>query len=299
MPSVYSQISKNRTKTILLILVFIGLIVLIGRIIDYFFGSDFAFWFALAFATFMPLISYWYSDKIVLGITRAKPIDKSDNPELYRILENLCIATGLPMPKLYILEELQPNAFATGRDPKHSAIAVTRGLLEILDRKELEGVLAHELSHIKNRDTLVSTIAAVLAGVIITLVDFFLRFGLIFGFRGEDRREGNIFGSIILLAVLILAPLGATLLRLAVSRQREYLADASAALITRYPQGLINALIKISSNPHPLKVANHNVNHLFFANPLKENKTFSFIESLFSTHPPVEKRIEALKSLNI
>lgn len=253
---------------------------------------------ALIVAGVMNLISYYWSDRIVLGISGAKPIRKEDNPQIYRLVENLCIACGLPLPKIYILEDTAPNAFATGRDPKHATIAFTTGILQKLNKQELEGVVSHELSHVGNRDTLVMTIVSVLVGTIALLSDWFLRITWYGGHRSNDRdsRANTIF-MVIALVAAILAPIVATLIQLAVSRRREFLADASGVLITRYPEGLASALAKISSDREPLEAANRGTAHLYIVNPLKGKDAKSWFASLFNTHPPVEDRIKILRSM--
>lgn len=251
--------------------------------------------FALIIAGVMNFVSCWWSDKIVLAMSGAKQIQKGDNPQLYRMVENLCIATGLPLPKIYIMDEAAPNAFATGRNPKHSAIAFTTGILEKLNKQELEGVAAHELSHIGNRDTLVTTVVAILVGVIAILADVFLR-SLWFGGNNRDR-GGNAIFMALAIAAAILAPIAATLIRMAVSRKRELLADASGVLITRYPEGLANALIKISSSPTQLKAAHTGTAHLFIVNPLKGKDVGNWLANSFNTHPPIEVRVKALRQM--
>lgn len=233
-------------------------------------------------------------------MTKAKPIEKKDNPELYRLVENLCITAGLPLPKIYIIEEAQPNAFATGRDAKHAVVAVTRGLLEKLDRVELEGVLSHELAHIGNKDMLLQTIVVVLVGIVAILSDFFLRISFWGGVRRreEDSRQGNILVFLGLI-VAILAPIAATLIQLAISRKREFLADASGALLTRYPDGLARALEKISKDSNSLRVASNATAHLYIVNPFRGEKKISWFAKLFMTHPPVEERIKALREMSI
>ena len=246
----------------------------------------------------MSITSYWFSDKIVLSMAKARPVQKSDNPELWNIVENLSITAGLPMPRIYIVDEMAPNAFATGRDPKHAVIAVTTGILQKLNKTELEGVLAHELSHIGNRDMLVGTVAVVLVGFITILADFFTR-SLIFGGRNrDDNRAGGIL-MIIGIALAILAPIGATLLQLAISRKREFLADASGTLLTRYPEGLATALQKISADQTPMQVAKESTAHLWLSNPFKNNKKAHWFSKLFMTHPPIEDRIKALTGMKI
>ena len=232
-------------------------------------------------------------------MTRAQLIKKEDNPELYRIVENLCITAGLPLPKIYIINENQPNAFATGRDKNHAVVAVTRGLLEKLERVELEGVLAHELSHIGNRDILLATVIVILVGVIAFLSHWFLRISFWGGRSRNSRGSGG--GLLLFLGLIaaILAPIAATLIRLAISRKREFLADASSALLTRYPEGLARALEKISSDPNPLRVAGNSTSHLFIVNPFRGEQKANWFFKLFMTHPPVEERIQALRGIKI
>lgn len=251
--------------------------------------------FALIIAGVMNFISYFWSDKIVLGISGAKPIEKKDNPEIYRIVENLCIAAGLPLPKIYIINDTATNAFATGRDPKHAAIAFTSGILQKLNKQELEGVAAHELSHVGNRDTLVMAMVSVLVGMIALLSDFFLR-SMWYGGRNREGRGNQIF-VILAIVAAILAPIVATLIQLAVSRRREFLADASGVLLTRYPQGLASALLKISSDKEPLEVANRGTAHLYIVNPLKGKEAGAWLAGLFNTHPPIQARIKALQEM--
>jgi heat shock protein HtpX len=247
----------------------------------------------------MNIISYWYSDKIVLKMARARPVKKEDNPELYRIVENLAITAGLPMPRVYIIPERALNAFATGRNPKHAAVAVTEGLLVRLDRTELEGVLAHELSHIGNRDILVGTVAVILVGFISLLADIFLR-SLFWG-RGRSNDRDQAGGALLLVAVVlsILAPISATLIQLAISRKRESLADASGALLTRYPEGLARALEKIGHDVTPMAVAKNTTSHLWIDDPFTGQTRTSWWHKLFMTHPPIEERIKALRGMHV
>ncbi|MBI2019017.1 M48 family metallopeptidase [Candidatus Daviesbacteria bacterium] len=253
--------------------------------------------FALIMAGIMNFVSYYWSDKIVLGVSGAKPIKKEDNPEVYRIVENLCIAAGLPTPKIYIIDDTATNAFATGRDPKHAAIAYTKGILQKLNKQELEGVTAHELSHVGNRDTLVMAVVSILVGTIALLSDFFMR-SMWYGGRGSDRdSRGNQLFVILAIVAAILAPIVATLIQLAVSRRREFLADASGVLLTRYPQGLASALQKISSDKEPLEVANRGTAHLYIVNPFKGVDAKQWLAGLFNTHPPIEARIRALREM--
>lgn len=252
---------------------------------------------ALIFTGIMNFVSYYFSDKIVLGISGAKPVDLKSNKELYRMVENLTIAAGLPIPKIYTIDDSAPNAFATGRDPKHAAIAYTTGILEKLNKLELEGVTAHELSHVGNRDTLVMTVVSVLVGTIALLSDMFLRSLWYGGNRDDDNGKGNAIFMVIALIAAILAPIVATLIQLAVSRRREYLADASGVLLTRNPSGLANALIKISGDKEPLEVANRGTAHLYIINPLKGSDAVGWFAGLFNTHPPIADRVKALKEM--
>lgn len=251
--------------------------------------------FALILAGVMNFVSYYWSDKIVLGISGAKPIDKKDNPEIYRLVENLCIAAGLPLPKIYILQDSAPNAFATGRDPKHGVICFTTGILQKLNKQELEGVIAHELSHIGNRDTLLMSVVSILVGTIALLSDFFMR-SMWYGGRDRDSKANGVF-MILAIVAAILAPIIATLIQLAVSRRRELLADASGVLLTRYPEGLANALLKISKDREPLEAANRGTAHLYIINPLKGQEAKAWLAGLFNTHPPVEVRVKALREM--
>ena len=239
----------------------------------------------------MNIFSYWNSDKIALALNHAKQIKKEDNPDLWNTVENLAITAGLPMPKVYIIEDQAPNAFATGRNKEHAVVAVTTGILGILDKTELEGVIAHELSHIGNRDILLSTVVVVLVGFISIVAHIFMR-SMFFGRGRSNDREGGGILMIIGIVLSILAPIFATLIQLAISRKREFLADASGALLTRYPEGLANALIKIGKYNQPMKYANEATAHLFIANPF--GRAGKNLSNLFNTHPPIEARVRAL-----
>ena len=299
---IYSSISDNKTKTwliMILFFVFITTIVYVfSKALNY--GIGLAI-FALIFATISSIGSYYYSDKLVLLTSGAKKIKKTDNPELFRTVENLCIGDGLPNPDIYIINDSSPNAFATGRDPKHAVVCVTTGILNKLDKVELEGVIAHELSHVKNYDIRLMAVVAILVGFIALLANLFMNQLWYRGLGGNDRedRNNNLQLVFILIGIIlaILSPVAATLIQLAVSRKREFLADASGALLTRYPEGLASALEKISSDPASLKRANNATAHLFIVNPFKGKNTKSWFSSLFDTHPPVTERIKALREM--
>jgi len=293
--TLYTQQSKNIRRTWFLMSLFFVIIIAIGWIFSRIYGNPTILYIFVFFSFIMNFISYWYSDKIALTMSRAIPVkSKEENPYLWNIVENLCITAGLPMPKLYIIPENQINAFATGRNPQNSAIAVTQGALSKLENEELEGVLAHELSHIGNRDILVSTIAVVLAGIISILSDFFLRIT----FWGRGSRDRNNSGIFLLIGIVLalLAPIGAMLIQLAISRKREFLADATGALLTRYPEGLARALEKIQKDTTPMRIASDATAHLWISNPFKKLSGF---HKLFMTHPPIEERIKALREMSI
>ena len=277
---------------------FLVLLIVVGFALGVALDAPEILYLAVAFSILTNIGAYWWSHKLVLKLTRAVRAKEEAHPELHRIVENLAMTAGLPKPEIYVIEEDQPNAFATGRNPQHAVIAVTTALLERLDRSELEGVLAHELSHIGNRDMLVSTVAVVLAGVIAIASDIFLRWS-IFGGRNSDNDKANALLVAIAIVALILAPIAATLLRLSISRRREFLADASGALLTRYPEGLASALQKIASAPQPLERASNATAHLFIVNPLRGRQAVGALAKLFSTHPPVEERVRALKGMEI
>lgn len=272
-----------------------ALFILVGWAVSAYYGNPGILYVAVAFALIMNVWSYWYSDTIALKLSHARPMpDGGEWSNVHNIVENLAITAGLPKPRLYIINDPAPNAFATGRDPKHAAIAVTTGLLSVMERSELEGVLAHELSHVGNRDILVSTIVVVLVGAISIVADAFLRMSMFGGSR--DRNTGALV-VVLAVAASILAPIAATLIQLAVSRKREFLADASGALLTRYPDGLASALKKIGSYKAPMRNAHTATAHLFIANPFGAGASRSFAK-LFMTHPPVEERIAALMGKN-
>ena len=287
--------------------VFFGIVIGIGFIFSRIYGNPSILYLAVFLSVIMNVISYWFSDKIALALHKAQPVELKSNPELYRVLENLTIAAGLPMPRFYLINDPAPNAFATGRNAQHAVVCVTSGLLEKLDRSELEGVLAHELSHIGNRDMLISTVAVVLVGFVSILADMFMRS---LWFRGNDDNRGS-NGVIIIVGILlsILAPIFASLIHLAISRKREFLADASAVLLTRYPEGLVSALKKISAHGRPIRTATNATAHLFFENPFgadadgdgipDHKQKVSWSAKIFSTHPPIQERIAALENLRV
>ncbi len=293
--NLYSQKDANIRRTWLLMTVFLVLVIALGWVIGYFLQSPGILYFAVMLAVVMNLVAYWNSDKIALAMSGAKPIGHNDNEHLYHIVENLCITAGLPVPRIYVIHSMQINAFATGRDPKHAAIAVTMGTIAKLNKNELEGVIAHELSHIGNRDILISTVIVVLAGIIAIMADWGLRASF-FGRRDNDRGGGNLL-LLIGLVVALLAPLAATIMRLAVSRKREYLADASGVLLTRYPEGLAGALEKIGNDHEQLRTATNATAHLFISSPFKGKQKTGWLVGLFSTHPPLEDRIKILRGM--
>jgi heat shock protein HtpX len=295
MPTLYTQSDKNTRNTYILMSVFLVFVIAVGWVFAEAMQTSAILWFAVIFSILMSVGSYWYSDKLVLAMSKARLVEFNDNKELYRLVENLCITAGLPLPKIYIIDDTAPNAFATGRDPQHAVVAVTSGLLQKLDRSELEGVIAHELSHIGNRDILLSTVVVVLVGIVALLADFFRRSMWFGGGRRNDNKGGG--GAIMIIAIIlsILAPFFAMLIQLAISRKREFLADADGALLTRYPEGLANALRKISADQEPLEVANRATAHLYIANPFKGKN----VSKMFMTHPPMEERINALMGLEI
>jgi heat shock protein HtpX len=298
---IYDRIGQNRRNTFLLLFLFVALLAGASIAIGIMLGLPYPF-APLLIIPFLiiALISYYGSSQVTLAISQAHEVTKEDEPQLYRTVENLCIGAGLPMPKIYVIEDGSPNAFATGRDPDHAVIAVTRGLLQKLDKLELEGVIAHELSHIGNYDIRLMTIVVVLVGLAALMADLALRLTL-FGAGRRSSNRGRSGGAAVLiiygiaLVAVILTPIAAQLIRFAISRQEEFLADASAALLTRYPEGLARALEKISADPDPLEVANKATAHLYINDPLQEHK--SFLNNLFSTHPPVEERIRLLRAM--
>lgn len=299
--TIYSSIASNKRKTFFIIFIFIIFIATVSYILGRALGYGLSFvGIMLIISGLMSFFSYYYSDKIVLSMSGAKPVDKTDNPELYNIVENLTIASGLPMPKIYVINDPAMNAFATGRDPKHAVVCATSGILAVLKRAELEGVISHELSHVKNYDTRLMGVVAILVGSVALLADFFMR-SLWWSGGDDDNRGSNALFLVIAIVVSILAPIIATLIQLSISRKREFLADADGALLTRYPEGLAAALEKISQDPRVLKSASVATAHFFIEDPFKgdtkKNSKSSWFVKLFSTHPPIEERIKALRSM--
>ena len=294
MATLYTHQSENVAKTWILMTGFLLVVMALGWAISYYFNNPGILLFAVVLSVVMNVFAYWKSDKIVIAMSGAKPASDAEYPDLNNVVENLAITAGLPKPKVYVIQDPAPNAFATGRNKDHAAVAVTTGLLGMMDRTELEGVLAHELSHIGNRDMLVSTVAVVLVGFVTLASVFFLR-STMFGGRGSDREgRGNPVLMVVAIAFIVLAPVTATLIQLAISRKREFLADASGALLTRYPEGLANALKKIGSYQAPMLRANNATAHLYISNPFGPRSAMSGIAKLFMTHPPIEDRVKAL-----
>lgn len=279
---------------------FFVFIIVVGYIFATAMEDSSILYIAVALSVLMNIFAYYNSDKLVLRMSKAREIDHDSNRELYHLVENLCIAAGLPLPKIYIIDDSAPNAFATGRDPEHAVIAVTSGLLSKLDKAELEGVIAHELSHIGNRDILIATVVTVLVGLIVLLADWFRHWAFM-GRRGNDREGGGQLQLIIMVAAIILsilAPIFAYMMQFAISRKREFAADADGALLTRYPEGLARALEKISADREPLEVANRATAHLYIASPLKDKDgNLTWFAKLMATHPPIEERIKKLRGL--
>lgn len=308
----YDLINKNKRESWILIFSFLVVISLLGFVFSQVYQNSAILYFAVGFSIFSALISYYFSDSITLSLSHAQLVDRQANPQLYNLVENLTIAAGLPTPKIYVIDDSAPNAFATGRDPQHAVVCVTTGILQKLDKTELEGVIAHELSHIGNYDIRVMTLVVVLVGTITLLADFFLRMQWFGGRRrSNDSNNGNIGQWLFIFGIVLalLSPIIATLIKLAVSRQREYLADASGALLTRYPEGLAKALEKISADQVPLAEANNATAHLYIVNPFHQDRVEatssgehggrSWFSGLFNTHPPIEDRIKRLRAMNL
>ncbi len=294
--TLYTQKDKNIRLSFLYITGFLIFVIGVGYIFAGAMQSSMILYIAVGFSVLTSVASYWWSDRIVLSMSGAKLVEFDDNKELYRIIENLAITAGLPTPKIYTIEDTAMNAFATGRDPEHGVICFTTGILQTLSKTELEGVAAHELSHIGNRDTLISTIVVILVGFVALLADWFRHWAWFGGSRDNDNKgQLQIILIIVALVLSILAPIAATLMQLAISRKREFLADASGALLTRYPEGLASALQKISGDTEPLEAANRATASLYIANPFKGKKVAKF----FMTHPPMEERIAALRGMDM
>lgn len=296
MATLYDQADKNTRLTWIYILGFLIFVIGVGYVFAGAMNNYAILVIAVLFSVFMSFASYWWSDKIVLAMSGAKEVTHENAKEIFHIVENLCITAGLPVPKIYVIQDSSPNAFATGRDPEHAVICLTTGIIEKLDKSELEGVIAHELSHVGNRDILLSTVIVVLVGFVALLAGFFRRWSF-FGGRDNDRENGQL-GLILFIAAIILsilAPIAAMLIQLAISRKREFLADADGALLTRYPEGLAKALEKISADPTPMKSANQATAHLFIANPFKGKK----VSNLFQTHPPIAERVKRLRGMDM
>lgn len=302
--TLYTDSDSNARKTWLLMTIFFVAVIGIGWVFSQALNSPVILYIAVIFSIVSSFVSYWWSDKMVLAMSNAHEVDRDSARELYNVVENLCITAGLPVPKIYIIDDPAPNAFSTGRDRKHAVVAITTGLLSKLEKVELEGVMAHELSHIGNRDILLSTVVTVMVGVVVLLADWFLRISF---WGGNRRRSNNDNGGqlqviilIIAIVLAILAPFFAMLMQLAISRKREFKADADGALLTRYPEGLIRALEKIDADPTPLAAANRATAHMYIISPLKgEDGKVGFFSKLFLTHPPTADRIAALRGIKI
>ncbi|KKP68799.1 MAG: Protease HtpX-like protein [Candidatus Moranbacteria bacterium GW2011_GWE1_35_17] len=296
MSTLYTQADNNKRLTWIYISGFLVFVIGVGYVFAGAMGNSWILYGAVIFSTLMSFGSYWWSDKIVLGMSGAKEVNHDNARELYHLVENLCITAGLPLPKIYIIEDSAPNAFATGRDPEHGVICFTTGIIQKLEKAELEGVIAHELSHIGNRDILLSTVIVVLVGFVTLLADWF-RHWAFWGGKSDDNGGGQfrIFLMILAIILSILAPIAAMLMQLAISRKREFLADASGALLTRHPEGLARALEKISADSEPLEAANRATAHLYIANPFKGKK----MSKLFQTHPPIEERVKILRGMDL
>lgn len=295
MATLYNQYDKNSRLTWLYLTLFLVFVIGVGYVFAGAMQSSAILYVAVIFSVLTSVVSYWFSDKIVLSMSGAKELIFESNKEIYRLVENLCITAGLPTPKIYIIEDTAQNAFATGRDPKHSVICLTTGIISRLEKTELEGVIAHELSHIGNRDTLLSTVVVILVGFVALLADWFRHFAFYGNRNRDERNQAQAIFFIAAIILSILAPLAALLIQLAISRKREFLADASGALLTRYPEGLASALHKISQDTEPLEAANRATAHLYIANPFKgKNMT-----KLFMTHPLIEERIAALRGMDV
>lgn len=294
--NLYEQRSSNIRKTWALVLGFLVVVIAVGYVISWYYNNPSILYIAVILAVGTNFYAYWASDKLVLSMNRARPALREEFFDFYTVTENLAITAGLPKPKLYVIDDPAPNAFATGRDENHAVVCATTGLLSMMTRSELEGVISHELSHIKNRDMLLMTIAVVLAGLIAILADLFMRMSFFGGGNRDNREGGSPIFMILAVVGIILAPIAAQLIQLAISRRREFLADASGALLTRYPEGLASALAKIGSYGAPMRSANTATAHLFIGDPFGKmaKGAAGWIEKLFATHPPIQQRIQAL-----
>ena len=293
--TLYDNIASNKRNTSLLIGLFLIIIIALGWVFSYLLDTPVILPIAIIIATLQTLISYYYSDSITMAISGARELKREEALELHRIVENLAITAGLPTPRIFVIDDSAPNAFATGRDPQHAAIAVTSGLLEKLEKPELEGVISHEMAHIGNYDIRLMTIVVVLVGIVALISDLFIRWSFWGGGRRRSSNDANQLTAIFaMLAIVlaILAPIAASLIQLTISRKREFIADSTGALLTRYPEGLASALEKIAADREPLEVANKATAHLYIENPLKQHR--SWLNNMFSTHPPVEERMKAL-----
>ncbi len=296
MATTYTNITQNKWKTAFWVTFFVSFVMVVGYILGKALGVYWIFPLSIAIAGFQAISSYWWSDKIALAVSGAHEVDKSTEPVLYRTVENLSIAAGMPMPRVYIIEDSAPNAFATGRNPEHAAIAVTRGLIAKLDKPQLEGVLAHEFSHIGNDDILLQTAVVILVGVVVMISDWFLRISF---WGGDDDNDKNPYLMLAGITLALLSPLFATLIQLSISRKREFLADASGALLTRNPAALADALAIISGDNEPLEAANKATAHMYISDPLKEHEGSArgWFAGLFSTHPDTSERIKRLREM--
>lgn len=299
MSTIYNQADRNTRLTWVYITGFLVFVIAIGYVFAGAMDNSLILYIAVFFSILMSFGSYWWSDKIVLAMSKAKPVTHENAREIYHIVENLCITAGLPIPKIYLIEDSAPNAFATGRNPEHGVICLTTGIIQKLEKSELEGVIAHELSHIGNKDILLSTVVVVMVGFVTLLADWFRNWTFFGGRRrSSDSEGGGQLQMVLMIAAIILsilAPIAAILMQLAISRKREFLADADGALLTRYPEGLARALEKISADPEKLEVANRATAHLYIANPFKGKK----VSKLFMTHPPIEERVKVLRGMNL
>ncbi|HEX7586151.1 MAG TPA: M48 family metallopeptidase [Patescibacteria group bacterium] len=298
MATLYNQADKNTRLTWVYITGFLIFVIGVGYVFAGAMNNSAILYGCVIFSVLMSFGSYWWSDKIVLAMSSAKPVTHESGREIYHLVENLCITAGLPVPRIYIIEDTAPNAFATGRDPEHAVICFTTGIIQKLEKTELEGVIAHELSHIGNKDILLSTVIVVMVGFVTLLADWFRHWAFWSGRRRNNNEGGGqlqILLMVLAIVLSILAPIAAVLMQLAISRKREFLADADGALLTRYPEGLARALEKISADTEPLEAANRATAHLYIVNPFKGKK----LSSLFQTHPPLEERIKALRGMEI